>query len=92
MTSDGRSNAAEPARLRDAAELFIEKHGTRLSENPATLASFHAIAGYNSLLLGERTRARSHLAIALALSPRRLKTRLRLWQTYLPRRRAARVQ
>jgi glycosyltransferase involved in cell wall biosynthesis len=89
MAPDGKSLQADPRRVRDAAELFIAKHGADLESSPRHLGSLEAVAGYNSLVLGERKRARSHLRTATALAPRKLKYRIRLWQTYLPRMRSA---
>lgn len=79
-----RSIKYPPAVLRDSAEVMLEKHRERFSYSSHLEAVYEAIAGYNSLVMGETMRARRHLAQAVRLAPSNLRYWARLLQTYLP--------
>ena len=83
MDGTRRSDKYGNAALRDAAERLLDKHRARLSDEAT--ASFSAVAGVNSLRLGEPKRARPYLATAVRLAPTRWRYGVRYLQTFLPR-------
>ncbi|MEM8619396.1 MAG: glycosyltransferase family A protein [Actinomycetota bacterium] len=76
------------AALVDASERLLTKHGASMSTE--AIASHSAVAGYNSLALGQRQRAKQHLKRAVRLTPYRWRYLVRLAQAYVPAHRGKR--
>jgi hypothetical protein len=81
-----RSTRYPPDVYRTSAEVMLEKHRDRFRERPDIEANYRAIAGFNSLVMADRARARRHLKRAVRLAPFRWQYAVRLLQSYFPAR------
>ena len=80
----GSRPESSPTKLLAGTEMILELHRDKLARVPATLASFHGIAGVNAFKLGDAERGRRHLWRAWRLAPSNYRQLGRLLLGVLP--------